>query len=383
MTPRVLCVDDDANLLAAFRRHLRGSYLLDTAPGGQEGLELIRREETYAVIVADLRMPGMDGIEFLSQARALSPDSVRIMLTGHADLQAAIDVVNEGMIFRFLTKPCSPRVLRTVLDAAAEQYRLIVSERELLEKTLKGSIKVLSDVLSLASPVAFARASRLVRLLRKMAPKAGMDTTWKVELAGMLSQLGCLTLPADSLERIYCGEEASMAERQVFEGHPRIGADLLSFIPRLEDVAGMIRLQNEKFTPDSASRIPLGARLLHAAVDYDSLVMSGRSSQQAAGLLRQPAGHHDPRVLDALEEVVKEEAQMEPRQVRLRELAPGMILNDHVRAGTGLLLVAKGQEVTRSLKSHLLNFDATMMVRQPIHVLVPLPTYPESEEAGE
>ena len=174
-----------------------------------------------------------------------------------------------------------------------------------------------------------------------------------------------------------------MAERQVFEGHPRIGADLLSFIPRLEDVAGMIRLQNEKITPDSASRIPLGARLLHAAVDYDSLVMSGRSSQQAVGLLRQPAGHHDPRVLDALEEVVKEEAQMEPRQVRLRELAPGMILNDHVRAGTGLLLVAKGQEVTRSLKSHLLNFDATMMVRQPIHVLVPLPTYPESEEAGE
>src|SRR5918911_2964995 len=157
---RVLCVDDEPNVLEGLRRTLGGHYRVRTAVGGAAGLEAIEREGPFAVVVSDLRMPEMDGVAFLSRVRQRSPDTVRVLLTGQADLDAAIAAVNEGHIFRFLSKPCAQPVLFQALAAAEEQYRLITAERVLLEQTLYGSIKALTDILALAVPSAFGRAVR-------------------------------------------------------------------------------------------------------------------------------------------------------------------------------------------------------------------------------
>ncbi|MGD8765549.1 MAG: response regulator, partial [Desulfobacteraceae bacterium] len=135
MSNKILFVDDDTNLLAAFRRQLRKQFQIDTAEGGQQGLELVKANGPYAVIVSDFRMPLMDGIEFLSRIREIAPETVRIMLTGNADLQAAIQAVNEGNIFRFLTKPCSVDILGESLITGIENYQHAVGEREYNEKT--------------------------------------------------------------------------------------------------------------------------------------------------------------------------------------------------------------------------------------------------------
>jgi serine phosphatase RsbU (regulator of sigma subunit) len=132
---KVLFVDDDANLLAAFQRQLRKQFQIETALGGQEGLELVKNHGPFSVIVSDFRMPNMDGIEFLSRVRAMAPESVRIMLTGNADLEAAIKAVNEGNIFRFLTKPCSANLLGESLITGIEHYQQVIQEREYNEKT--------------------------------------------------------------------------------------------------------------------------------------------------------------------------------------------------------------------------------------------------------
>ena len=105
MSNKILIVDDDPNLLAAVQRQLRKLYAIETAIGPEEGLKAISEQGPFAVIVSDYRMPVMDGIQFLSRVRQLAPDSVRMMLTGNADLQTAVDAVNEGSIFRLLTKP--------------------------------------------------------------------------------------------------------------------------------------------------------------------------------------------------------------------------------------------------------------------------------------
>ena len=131
----------------------------------------------FAVIVADRSMPGMDGIQLLAKVKACSPNTVRMMLTGNADMQTAIDAVNEGHIFRFLTKPCPPESLTASLQAAIEQYRLITAERELLEKTLRGSVKVLCEVLSVVKPTAFGRASRITRYVTAVVPPVGETET--------------------------------------------------------------------------------------------------------------------------------------------------------------------------------------------------------------
>src|ERR1700735_5369190 len=157
MTNRILCVDDEPNILLAFARQLR-KYEIVTALGPELGLKTVEEQGPFAVVVSDLRMPRMSGVQFLTKVKELSPDTVRIMLTGHGDLSAAAEAVNQGSIFRFLLKPCPTEVLSGALEAGLEQYRLVNAERQLLEQTLRGSVEVLSEILSLSNQEAFGQA---------------------------------------------------------------------------------------------------------------------------------------------------------------------------------------------------------------------------------
>src|SRR6266852_5256657 len=206
MDEKILCVDDELNILLALQRQLRKQFHIECALGADKALAAVDRDGPFAVVVSDLQMPGMNGLEFLAKLKQRSPETVRIMLTGHADLEAAIGAVNQGNIFRFLTKPCSAEDLARTLEAAIEQYRLVTAERDLLEKTLYGSVKVLTEVLSLVHPAAFSRASRIHRYVRHMALEMKLPNAWQVEVAAMLSQIGCITLEPEALDRLYVGE---------------------------------------------------------------------------------------------------------------------------------------------------------------------------------
>lgn len=119
---KILLVDDDPNILDGYRRSLSREFLLETAEGGQRALDLATESGPYAVVISDMRMPGMDGIQLLSRIKAVSPDTVRVMLTGNADMETAINAINEGSIFRFLNKPCSKEAMGKTLTAALVQY---------------------------------------------------------------------------------------------------------------------------------------------------------------------------------------------------------------------------------------------------------------------
>jgi len=126
----VLFVDDDPKILAAFQRQLRKKVVIETVESGAEGLEVLRRDGPFSLVVTDYCMPSMNGIEFLGRAREIAPETVRIMLTGSADLGAAIQAVNQGNIFRFLTKPCSPENLLEAVQAGIHEYRRTHKERK-------------------------------------------------------------------------------------------------------------------------------------------------------------------------------------------------------------------------------------------------------------
>ena len=149
--------------------------------------------EPVDLVISDMRMPAMDGATFLKYARTGAPDTVRVLLTGQADMDSAIAAVNEGNIFRFLTKPCPIDVLLTALKACVEQHRLVTAERVLLEETLRGSVKMLTEVLSLVSPTAFGRAARLQQRVAAIAAQMGIRDRWHIEVAAMVSQIGPVT----------------------------------------------------------------------------------------------------------------------------------------------------------------------------------------------
>ncbi|MFZ2446006.1 MAG: HD domain-containing phosphohydrolase [Syntrophobacteraceae bacterium] len=382
MTPKVLFVDDDPNILDAFQRHLRKAFALETAGGGEEGLEAVQARGPFAVIVSDLRMPKMDGIQFLSRVRETAPDSVRMMLTGNADLQTAIDAVNEGNIFRFLTKPCDSQLLVKAVVDGVRQYQLVVSERELLQKTLRGSLKVLSEILQLINPEAFGRASRITHYAKEIGKIMRVSDQWQLETAAALSQIGCVILPETALQKLYQGRNLTGEEKQLFEMHPFIASDLLTHIPRMQGVAEIITYQEKYFDgsgiPQDARRgkeIPLAGRILKVILDFDTQQAGGASKTEAVERMSATEGRYDPEVLSALEAIIGYESGHLERNVDVEGLEDGMILAEDVRILDGRLLVARGYQVNRTLRERLKNFSRKPGIKEPIRVLVPLPRH--------
>src|ERR671929_330862 len=166
--PSILLVDDEVAILDGLRRQLRRRFTVHTATGGAEALAFLQ-SESVAVVVSDMRMPQMDGATFLARVRELQPDVVRILLTGQTDTQAAITAVNEGQIYRFLTKPCPPEVLLEEIGNAVELNRLLTAEKELMATTLRRTVEALMSTLSLAQPAAFGRAVRITRVVTELA----------------------------------------------------------------------------------------------------------------------------------------------------------------------------------------------------------------------
>ncbi len=375
MNEKILCVDDEPNVLEGYQRNLRKQFCIEVASGGEQGLTMIASQGPYAVVVSDLRMPGMDGIQFLTQVKERSPDTVRLMLTGQADMNAAVAAVNEGNIFRFLTKPCQSDTLAKVLEASVAQHRLIIAERELLEKTLSGSIKLLTEILSLVNPVAFSRASRIRRYVRHMATKLNVPKIWQFDLASMLSQIGCITVPPDTLDKIYSGRALTNDEKEMFASHPVVGRNLLANIPRLEPVAHMIERQQETYVRIKSALghtqedlITLGAQMLKIAIDFDQLITRGIAYKTALDQMR-AQDKYNPDLLELLDKAFMSDVEKVVRVVRIHELDTLMIADEDVRAKNGLLLLSKGQDITYPVIERLRRFAQKIGVVEPFRVL--------------
>lgn len=365
MADGILMVDDEPALLDGLRRQLRGRFAVETAVGAESALALLPTR-AWAVVVSDLRMPVMDGVRLLAEVRERTPDSTRIMLTGQADVTAAIQAVNRGNLFRFLTKPCPIEELAAALEAGLAQHRLIIAERELLEKTLSGSVKVLTDILAMTSPRAFSRAQRLRRSARRLAEAVGHPAPWQVELAAMLSPLGAVTLPPDLVDRADRGAELRDDEQQMIAGLPEVTARLLANIPRLEPCARMILLAGGPSMPPGDDGLARGARVLRLMTSYEHLIASGSSVASALGDLRLQG--HPQAAIDALSTLDAEPTARRQLAVTVRELRPGMVLDEDVRAGNGILLVTRGQELTGALIERVTNFHRLVGLHEPIRV---------------
>jgi response regulator RpfG family c-di-GMP phosphodiesterase len=377
--PRILCVDDQPNVLDGLRRTLRRGFDLVTAVGAQEGLAALESVGPFTAVVSDLSMPGMDGITFLEKVRESSPDTVRLLLTGRADLSSALEAVNRGAVFRFLVKPCAADVLQRALAAAVEQHRLVTSERVLLEQTLLGSIRALTEILALINPAGFGRAARAKALVGKVTELLGAEGGWQVEVAAMLSQLGTVTLPPATVEKIYAGRSLTYAETVAMEQLPRVACDLIAGIPRMGEVQEILTALNLRYdgknTPKEAPRgdaIPRGARLLRVVLDYDLLESQGVLGPLALDALRGREGCYDPAMLELLAQCHGSAApNQQVQEIELRTVRPGMVFAQDLHTTSGILLVARGQEVTGRLAERIQNFLHLVEAKQQVHVLIP------------
>jgi response regulator RpfG family c-di-GMP phosphodiesterase len=379
MMNRILFVDDEPNVLNAIKRQLRNKFQFETAGSSREGLAAVNGKGPFAVVVSDLRMPLMDGIQFLSRVREMAPDTVRMVLTGNADLNTAIEAVNQGNVFRFLTKPCADDVLVKVLTIGLEQYRLITAEKELLEKTLKGGIEVMTDLLSMANPEAFGRSLRIRRYVAEIASKLMVSNIWQLETAAMLSQIGWFLLPAQTMQKLYNGQSLNPEEAKTLTMNPMISADLINNIPRMEEMAEIILYQEKHYDgsgqPEDTRRgnaIPLGARILKVALDFDLLEAKGVMRGKALAELGGRDGWYDPEVLQAMAKVIGIEKNYKVREAAFSELRAHMILDQDLCSSKGQLLISKGRELNEVVLKRLKHFSRNSGVREPVRVLIPV-----------
>ena len=375
--PRVLFVDDEPLVLEGLKRSVYREFDTEFATSPEEGLAKVQKSALYPVIVSDMRMPGMDGAEFLSRVRVLSPDSVRVMLTGYADMEAATRAVNEGRIFRFLNKPVPPEQLTETLRACVLQYQIIRNEKELLEKTLAAAIRVLSEVLNLANPAAFNRGFQLRQYVAHIVSKIGLADSWQYEIAALLSELGCITFTPDIVDAVRAGQDLDAEDQERYKNRARIGHDLLKRIPKLEPVAEMILRQDEPGggffqpgKPPSEEAARNGSQLLKVALALDRLLSSGSTKQEALKILAQSPQEFDSRFVAALADFQASRQATELRVVEIRDLRVGMVLNEDLRSAHGLLLAAKGQEITYALVKTIRNFAEKKSITGRVRVTV-------------
>jgi len=377
--PVVLCVDDEPQILEGLSVHLRRRYQVLTATSGVEGLQALSSHLDAAVVISDMRMPVMDGAIFLRRARELAPDTVRLLLTGHADLDSAVAAINQGHIFRFISKPCPTALLLSSMEDAMEHHRLITAERVLLEQTVRGIIKTLTDVLALTNPVSFGRASRIKTKVSELASALDTPEPWQAEVAAMLSQLGYIALEPETADRVYHGQQLSPEEEEAVARVPAITEQLLGNIPRLEVVRGILASYARPYrkpglndTDPRSAQIHRGAQLLKVAIDFDAHESTTGSGTTAIDIMRGRADQYDPKVLAVLQTLLGPDSTYDIKEVKLSELKVGMLFDEDVRMDSGTLMVARGLEVTPGMVERMRNRRGDF-AKELVRVIIPRP----------
>ncbi|MEA2001798.1 MAG: response regulator [Actinomycetota bacterium] len=372
MPPRIVFVDDEPRVLKGLRRRIGRDYDVSTAEGGAAALTLMRAGEVFEVVVSDMRMPGLSGAEFLARVRTEFPDTVRILLTGQADINDAIAAVNEGNIFRFLSKPCPPEILMRALSDAVEHYRLVRAERELLEGTVRGSVTLLTEILGIKEPAAASRGGRLKNHVGRLASQLDIDSSWDFEVAAMLSQIGYAVVPGDVVDRDRGGQALTDSEKQLLKSHPRIARELLAHIPRLESVAEMIGALAEVSTKPTDPRVALGVRLLTAAMEYDDRLRSGLAEGAAVAAMRRNGAVPDEAISSALERIAVESGGYIEKFLGVSDLVSGLILAADLYAVDGRWLLTEGTELSLAARTRIEQYSEHVGVREPVCVRIPI-----------
>ena len=379
MKPRVLFVDDDTLLLSAIGRSFWNRYELVTAESGPAALDIVRRSPPFAVVVADMMMPGMDGITFLKKFAEISSLTTRIMLTGEARLDTAMEAVNHGQVFRFLTKPCDEENFGAVIDVGIRQYQLVTAEKSLLEDTLSGSVQILVELLSVFDPKAFGLTQKVREYALKLASAMNLPAPWDLGLAALLCRIGKLAIPMELHAKVSRGERLTLQETEVFRMVPEYGRAMVTQIPRLQSVARFILYSTkdydgEGYPVDGIARedLPLESRILKVATDFVEQSHIRKSKPVVVAQMKTLRGKYDPAVLAALDALVNADKSEFINQSRsllgFEALRIGMVLAGDLFSDRGFVVLPAGTRLSAFHIERLRSLGTLNGLEEPILV---------------
>ena len=377
MNNKILCVDDEESILRGFQLNLRKDFELHLASNGVEGLEVFDQEGGFALVLSDMRMPQMDGATMLSEIKKRDPEVVTVLLTGHTDFESAMSAVNEGSIFRMLSKPCPPEMLIRVLGDGLAQHDLIKSKRILLDQTLRGAVDALAQSLSTAKPLFFGRAQRVRRIANELSDMLKIEDAWRVDIASIFSQLAYISLPESVTEDVYYKRDLTSGVKEMVRKFPEETEKIIEKIPGLEDVVeilGKLTVQH-RFEEDDDTGLRKAASILRVALDFDYYEEQGHDRSLIVQTLKSRKDDYDPEVTECLSQLlVVAEQKYRLEEITIRKLEVGMRLAQELRLSDGLLVASSGADVDRQLLKVIRNYVSCyseMPFPKKIQVTVP------------
>ncbi|MFA6921588.1 MAG: HD domain-containing phosphohydrolase [Gallionella sp.] len=411
----VLFVDDEASILSSLKRLFRPfGYRILTAENGAQGLEVLAQERVD-LVVSDMRMPGMSGAQFLEKVRERWPETVRILLTGYAEMSATIEAINKGQIYRYVSKPWEDNDITLTVKHALQQKKLEREKQRLeeltynqneelkdlnahleekvlartnalnqsmqlldvaherLKKSFITSVRVFSNLIEMRNPSKSGHSRRVADLARLLAQSMGMSAAEVQDtfIAGLLLDIGKIGLP-DRLQDKPLSNMTFDERAEVFK-YPVKGEMALMALEQLQGAAKLIRSHRERFDgggyPEHLSglSIPLGARILSVAKDYDTALMGTdfvRPLNQAQALLMLQDGKskcYDPAVLNAFLEILCKISSTSKNSsesiFRAGQLKPGMVLSRDLMSTHGEMLLSKGHVLDENIIDQIRGFD--------------------------
>jgi CheY-like chemotaxis protein len=375
MPNQILFVDDDLMVLSSLERNLCLDFSVTVAECGPQGLEALKTSGPFAVVFSDMRMPEMDGVEFIQQARKISPDSIYMMLTGNQDVGTATKAVNEGHVFRILIKPCPVTEIRMAIAAAERQYELVTMEKQLLQRTFVGAIDVMTDVIESMQPTVVEYSGKVAALVEALESALGIKERWENRLAGRLAFLGIVLLPESQQHQFVNMSPTSPRSRELLASVAGASCRLIERIPRLERVTSIVKKQLEQdgHLPSGENSDELdvsqSATLLRVATHWVAMQENGVDRNAALQELTMAMPKLDPRILTALKNLSHEVADAASIVVAIDQLQEGMVLADDVVSCDGSLLLRKGRRLTRPIIEKLALHSDNDVPLQPICVV--------------
>ncbi len=417
--PTLLFVDDEPGILSALRRLFRPhGYRIFIAEGGAAGLEVLEKEQ-IDLVISDMRMPEMDGATFLKEVRARWPNVMRILLTGYADITSTVAAINQGEIYRYISKPWDDNEIVSIVAEAIEHQNLKrenlrlssltqaqndqlkelnasleqkVAERtaELsqalsfveqthseLKKAFLTSVQVFAGLVELRSGPAGSQMSghgrRVAEQARSVAQRLGLSDAEKqnIMLAGLLHDIGKLGLPDELLSKPF--NTLTPEQRTLVMKHPVIGQNILLGIDKFKEAAILVRHHHESYDgngfPDHLAgiAIPQGSRILQVVNEYDSLIIGTlvqrplKPAEALNFLIDNRGKRYDPAVVDAFATLLAETVKSGFTEIPLRtmHLKSGMLLSRDLMHRDGYLLLAKGTSLTAEIISQLVKMEGS------------------------
>lgn len=407
----ILCVDDEPGILSALRRLFRAKgFQVQIAEGGKAGLALLETQP-FDLVISDMRMPEMDGAAFLEQVRLRWPDSIRLLLTGYADITSVMAAINKGEIYRYIAKPWDDNDILLIVRSAL-QHRLMVLEQARLQtlikqqnaelKTLNASlevkvqertkdlqqaverlknnfvtsIKVFTSLIEMRHKDLAGHSRRVADLAKRLALQMGLDNkqAQEVFVAALLHEIGKVGFPDELINTPVVMLNTRQLEE--FRKYPERAEAALMPLEELKGAVQIILNHLERWDGAGYPRhiagesIPMGARILSVASDYDSLqigLIAQRKLEpgQAQDVIFQGAGRRfDPAVVDALMVLCGARPKTQVRQDRWVEvtvssigLKPGMKLSRDLITPSGLLMLTAGHALDESVIKKIVDFE--------------------------